>query len=441
MKPFDENDLIAYHLDELPKHRRKDLERALEADAELLGQSESIAETLRGFKGHSPFDLNPGLQDGLVEWNWKVLSPALPRYPAAKPPFARRYLPVLAGAGLAFAAVTVTFLKWHHLPAGKQGASQRLPVKTPMLAPSQPDASAVIHEPLRNTATEDGIVQQQRTVGLRHAPGTSSGAAHQPFAVTTPAPSSQPAQVTASAVASPNLSATPFTASVTPATPTPPIPGVLPSVTVEPGSGSPAQIVAEGRTIKGEHVAVHHDHTTEMTLAMGGTLIPTHYNDVSGKPTSSGATHAVIAIASFHQQFRPAAGYRVTLSYSRPEFFYGYGTFGYVNGRMYEAAGTYVVQGPSRGRLSTSVEAGAGFMHLTPTIKDPTTGNNTRVAGILGVGADLMLSKRIGIHAAYRGQVFNGPDFQYSGIGAPINTKILVSNEPSLGITYRFSHR
>ncbi len=174
---------------------------------------------------------------------------------------------------------------------------------------------------------------------------------------------------------------------------------------------------------------------------MGGTLIGSSGAVTNSVNRTRGATHAVIAMALFHQQFRPAAGYQLAFSYTRPEFSYSYGSPGYINGRVYEAAATYVVQGPGRGRLSTSAEAGAGVMRFTPTIKEATTGDNTRVAGIFGVAANLMLSKHIGLRAAYRGQVFKGPDFQYSGISAPITTSTLLSNEPSLGITYRFSHR
>ncbi len=441
MRPFDENDLIAYHLNELPLRRRVALERALKVDADLSAQSESIAETLRGFKGHRLFDLDSRLDDGLVEWNWKVLAPALPRYPVAKPTFLRRHLPVLAAAGLAFAAVTVTFVKRHHPPTVLKAVVPQQPSVAPTAGMSRPDALTTARTAL-NGASEGGRMQQQQVEGLQGAPGKLKDALH-PSLLTpaSPAPLSEPAQVTASAVASPSLPAALLTAAVPPPTPLLPVLVTSSSDPVEPGQASPAQPVAASVARGKRDIAVHHDHITELTLAMGGTLIPTHYNDVSGVPTSSGATHAVTAIAMFHQQFRPVAGYRITLSYSRPEFFYGYSSPGYINGRMYEAAGTYVVQGPGKGRLSTSVEAGAGVMHITPTIKDPTTGSNMRVAGIVGVAADLMLSKRIGIHAAYRGQVFNGPDFQYSGIGAPINTKILVSNEPSLGITYRFSPR
>ena len=48
MKNFSEEDLIAYHLNELPRMRAWSLRRELEHNTELAAESEAIAETLDG---------------------------------------------------------------------------------------------------------------------------------------------------------------------------------------------------------------------------------------------------------------------------------------------------------------------------------------------------------------------------------------------------------
>jgi hypothetical protein len=105
---------------------------------------------------------------------------------------------------------------------------------------------------------------------------------------------------------------------------------------------------------------------------------------------------------------------------------------------VYELAATYVVQGPHRGGLSTSAEAGGGVMAVLPTVPDSETSYNLRGAAVVGVAAEVALSKHLGIHLGYRAQVFKGPDFQYSGTDKSIVGTTFLSNEPTVGITYRF---
>ncbi len=101
---------------------------------------------------------------------------------------------------------------------------------------------------------------------------------------------------------------------------------------------------------------------------MGGMLIGSRDVTSNGTTHSQSATHAVSAIASFHQQLRPAIGYRVTASYARPDFQYESANGqSQINGSVYEVAGTYVFQGPHHGRVSTGVEGGAGLMTILPT--------------------------------------------------------------------------
>jgi hypothetical protein len=192
------------------------------------------------------------------------------------------------------------------------------------------------------------------------------------------------------------------------------------------------------------HASVHHDYPTDLTFAMGGTLIGTR--EVTGSDAAVhtvGATHAISALAAFHQQLSPAVGYRVAVSYTRPDFQYALKTATTnsgqqeIDGRIYELAATYVVRGPHRGRLSTSAEAGGGLMAILPTLQNTETSSNFRGAGIVGVSADIALSKHVGLHAAYRAQVFKGPDF-HDSVDKNVASTTLFSNEPMVGITYRF---
>lgn len=227
---------------------------------------------------------------------------------------------------------------------------------------------------------------------------------------------------------------------------------VLPLQTAVPGivvPGVASQGVTEeaGRS-KRRHSSPHHERTTDLTFAMGGTLIGTRQGSSSGALESSqGASRAVSAVAVFHQQLRPAVGYRLTFSYTRPEFAFStkdatssYGTT-YVNSRVLELAGTYVVRGPHTGRVTTFAEAGAGLMSFVPTVAAMDTHSSLRGAAVFGVGAEVPLTKRLALHAAYRGQVFRGPDFKANGPVGPYVTSTLFSNEPTVGITYRFVHK
>jgi hypothetical protein len=181
---------------------------------------------------------------------------------------------------------------------------------------------------------------------------------------------------------------------------------------------------------------------------MGGTFIATHGTNTNGITYSEGANNTVNVIGSFHQQFRPFVGYRIAVSYTRPEFHYFRSTATSdsgeqgIKGRIYELAGTYVVRGPRHGRVSTYVEAGAGIMAILPTASDTGTDYNISPAGIVGVSADVPVSKHFGVHAAYRAQVFKGPDFHANPVVYPLaNSNILISQEPSVGITYRFTQK
>lgn len=66
-KPTTDEELIAYHLGELPRWRRMQMRRRLERDEELAAQSEEIAATLRVFC----CDPAPVVSDAMLESSWQ----------------------------------------------------------------------------------------------------------------------------------------------------------------------------------------------------------------------------------------------------------------------------------------------------------------------------------------------------------------------------------
>jgi hypothetical protein len=177
---------------------------------------------------------------------------------------------------------------------------------------------------------------------------------------------------------------------------------------------------------------------------MGGFLVPTRSLNAGGATQVVGASHAVSALGILPSAVpsTPRLSRRGLLQ--PPRFDFDNGNYGdaHVNGRIYEVAATYVVQGPHHGFLATAVEAGAGLMTILPT---DGLSSFRRATAIVGATTDIAISRHVAIQAAYRLQIFHAPDFQLSGsafpLPTPVNASTLISNEPSLGITYRFSRR
>ncbi len=120
MKPFNETDLVAYHLNELSPRRKRALEKALREDPALATESEAYAKMLHSFKGATPLDVD----EEIVDRNWNRLWSKLPRQPLRSARFHRWFIPVLTGIGLAFAA---TSLFHHHAPSCKHSFNSLRP--------------------------------------------------------------------------------------------------------------------------------------------------------------------------------------------------------------------------------------------------------------------------------------------------------------------------
>jgi hypothetical protein len=439
MKSFDDEDLIAHYLHELPPRKASALESALQTDPALAARYEAYATMLRAFKaGAATMDFD----EEVMARNWSALQPSLASS-GVRPvrPFRWRY-PALAGAGLALAA-TALFVATRPHDATSRNHSSSL---------RESGGTALSTPPSESASASGGPVGAQ--VLEEQGPARERGRAGRPFPhllTSTPQdlPNAAPQTLRLRMIAPLPLSTAdatvphfiPLASASMPAQP------VLLPTFVTVGPTGPAQTVApQARSKSGHsHTSVHHDYPTDLTFAMGGTLIGTR--EASGTGTvvhTLGATHAVSALAAFHQQLRPAVGYRVAVSYTRPDFQYGLRDATTnsgqqdINGRIYELAATYVVQGPHRGGLSTSVEAGGGLMTILPTLPGTDTSHNVRGTGVAGIAADYALTKHLGIHLAYRAQVFKGPDFNAGATDKFVAGTTFLSNEPMVGITYRF---
>jgi|GEM_PF-6009194 len=430
MRPFDESDLIAYHLHELSSERTQELHHALQQDAALATEAVSIAALLAEYKHHTPSDVDAHA----IERNWDAVRHAIPRVPVVPTPFFRWRIPVLAGAGLAL-AVPIFFAVRH--PQVMESPQQIASTSNTMEAPPPTSTSS---EQKRNSAAAPSPALTARVARM---PSSATG----PLGPATPTSTHNASQQNIQSAAS-----TGEPVAGPPLLPTAPAPPSTPLSASPSASSSTSATLAPPSTVLNKrqqsHNTSHHSSEKDITLSIGGTFLGTRKSTADGVTHSEGGTHAVAAIASFHQQFRPLAGYRIEVSYTRPDFQYSKSTatsnYGQqsINGRVYELAGTYVVQGPRRGGVTTYVEAGAGVMAFLPTIPDNGTDYDISPAGILGLAADVPLTKHLGVHAAYRVQVFRGPDFHASTAIYPLaNSNILVGQEPSVGITYRFTQK
>lgn len=429
MKPFSENELIAYHLHELSPRRARALEEAIQSDPLLAAECAAYAAVLHSFKSDVPLDVDEETMDR----NWSRIWSKLPVAPL-RPAMLSRWL-VPAMAGFAFAATAfVVFTRNTHGPVHKPSTASS-DSKVRHATPSFSDSPAA-HAGQGDPNMERGYSQPSRVRFTLSPAAALIGHLHD-------APPRMLPVVPKGEEASPMLQYIPLARMPFPLPPAQDSP--------VPANNAEQQQITFGpdhaSKLKQPHKVNHRDRYMEVTVAMGGTFIGTR--DVNETHTQ-GATHAVNAIGSFHQQFRPAIGYRFTASYTRPDFQYverpnsnSSGSQTDVVGRVYSFAGTYVVQGPHRGVVSTTVEGGTALMAFLP-VADAygiTRGANLRVAGVVAVGAEVAVTKHLAINTGYRVQIFKGPDFRSSNAGLPQIATTLISNEPSVGISYRFAQK
>jgi hypothetical protein len=433
---IDQDDLIAFHLHELSSPQERAVHRVLHTNPSLQAESFAIASTLRAFPKHEPA---LPLDAAALDRNWQTLRNSLPVHvPAAVAPrslFARWAIPTFAGSALI--AIAILFAL-HPNPRTNPPkiAGTTTPPALPNLSNTVPSVSnvpSILSVPSKTSVQP--AANQVASFPTQSAPQSYAAVQANPF----------PTQLN-----SPQPVIAPSPAAVSPAT-------TSIATSQQPTTIPPAPMVLN-RTHPAYHP--HYDRTTDITLAAFGNFTPGRsFTSTTGTGDSTvtasylqSTTPAVGALASFHQQFRPWLGYRITAAHSEPTFEYTYqapydgqpASLGnVVYEHVYEFSGTYVAQGPHRRRISTSAEAGAGILAFRPpssNLASPLVSNAVRPAGVLGIAAEYALTKHLALTAAYRLLLYKAPS-AYSTFGSivpPAPNNLTLSNEPVLGLTYRF---
>jgi hypothetical protein len=443
---IDQDDLIAFHLRELPRQQKLAVLRALQNNPNLRAESMAIASTLRAFPKHeAPLPLNTAALDR----HWLTLRRSLPIHvpPAIAPRslFSRWAIPTLAASAL---AATALILSLHHNPHTNPStlATSKSPsfaITTPQLTKSAVPSDSTVHP---YTAVPSNVaVSTNGAITRRSSP--TANLSHSPFndhLIPQPPTTSLQTQTSNNQPIPQPIITPPLTAS-SPA-----------STTQQPSSLSSTTPTPSTALSNLPPSRPHHDHTTDLTLSALGNLTPDRsFTSTAGAGVSAvtasytqSTTPSFGALASFHQQLRPWLGYRLTGSYSHPTFEYTYsttlgGSGNIVKERIYELSATYVVQGPHRHRITTSAEAGAALLAFHPTnpnqsISPPHATNLP--AGVFGVSAELALTRHLALHAGYRALLYDIPA-NYPTYGATVPSapgNLTLTSEPVAGITYRF---
>jgi hypothetical protein len=447
---IDQDDLIAFHLRELPRAQEHAIHRAMKNNPHLQAESIAIASTLRAFPKQEPTPATLG--DSAASTRiWQSLRPTLTPYiPTAAAPFTLFKLPfalpfpgwAIPTVAAAVLAATALVLALHHYQPSN-------PIN---LATNQPPSSTNISPTPPNPASDNTTSTPLRakfTPSIRHTPFLTHLSPNPASA--TLSPSSMPTTASSS---NSNPTPLPSSPSATPAAKT------ALATTRQPQPLATQQPLTPTFTPIIEtrgHARTFDAHTTDITLAVIGNLTPDRsFTSLagSGSPAVTGSftqetTPSVGALASFHQQLRPWIGYRLTAAYSEPTFqdIYsasGNGTAGnIIDEHVYEASATYVVRGPHHHRLSTSAEAGAGilaFRHINQTLSADPVSNVVRPTGIFGVAAEFALSRHWAIHTGYRAALYRAPTAYptYGSVVPPAPNNFTLSSEPVIGLTYRF---
>ena len=449
---IDQDDLIAFHLRELPRPQKHAVLRALKTNPDLRAESMSIASTLRAFPKHeAPLPLDAATLDR----HWLTLRNSLPIHvpPTIAPRslFPRWALPTLVGSALAATALIVS-LHYNSHPSPSILAISKPPSFA--IATPQPTNSTI---PFNSTVLPNTTVPSSSAVSsdgtATHRPAPTARLSHSPF-VSHPIPQPPNTSAQIPSAQTQTSSNQPIPQPIITPPPTTPSPA---STTQQPSSLSSTTPTSSAALSSLRSSHPHHDHTTDLTLAVLANLTPSRSftaNQGTGPSAviaslTQSTTPAIGALASFHQQLRPWLGYRVTASYSQPTFEYTYSlAAGSSNGNIvdenaYELSGTYVIQGPHHHRISTAAEAGAGLLALlpaSPNLSAVPVANAYRAAAVFGASAELALTKHLALHAGYRALLYKGPAaaLTYGSITPTTPGNLTLTSEPVIGLTYRF---
>lgn len=441
-----QDDLIAFHLHELSLTQEGIVRRALEHNPELQSESVAIASVLGAFPKH---EASFPLDAATLEYHWQTLRPSLTAYvlPTAAPfrlsNLQRWALPTFAAAALAASAIIVALYR----------TQPSRPIPTATNYPKAPSAPTPVQPSV--TAPHNASAARIVTLNAQSAMLDTSSTVADPVPpiplIRQPATAASPAPKESAPFPNPKTSPL-FTDSTAPAAPGAPV-----VVTADPVVATAAQPISTAQNSLHVPARTRHEHTSEITVAMLGNLSAARsLTSTSGTGASTvtalygqSTDPSIGVLASFHQQFRPLLGYRITGSYSEPGFQYRYSTpansasLNSVNQNVTELSGSYVVESKRHHRIYTSAEAGASllsFVHSNPGLSTAPVGNAFRPAGVVGASVEFAIKKHWAIHTSYRALLYNAPA-AYSTYGSLVPTtpnQLTITSEPVVGLTYRF---
>jgi hypothetical protein len=438
---IDQDDIIAFHLHELTPPQERAFHRALHTNPALQAESLAVAATLNALPKHEPLpsSLNAATTTNRI---WNSLRPSLiPYVPVAATPFAFLKLPVARWAIPTLAtstlvAITALVLALHH--------DQPAPLTT--IATNHPSSLSAPTSTTRATIPSTTFSPSAPSAEITPSLAITLPSNHQSALLnpTAQQPSTAPTTPQVPTTASPQISSSISSNTATPE-----------SSSNQPFSPAPAQTQTSFHINRLGGPRIHSRSASDLTLAMFGNFPVSTSTSGTGASAitqtfSQSGTNAVGALASFHQQFRPWLGYRITTTYSRPTFFATSGTSSSTGNfstggfalaqRIYELSATYNVQGPRHHRLSTSVEAGGSLLAFSSTNPYSTTSatvHSFHGAAVVGVASELAFNKHWALRAEYRALLYKPPAF-YDTVSVPASGNLTLSNNPILGITYHF---
>lgn len=422
MNSFDENDLIAYHLDELSPSKERAIRSALNRNPELAGQSEAIAATLRTFDKSEGI---PVVDTTVLDRNWLSVRASLAVLePQQRPQAWRRVFAV--GAVLALFATSGLYVYRQHqvrMPESTHGTLHDAQRATPAI---HADASSELSASSQGNSGPRSLPPVER---IRMTPFTPAAGPTAPLHIATLLPLDQPLQLALPQGSTP-LDSAPPTPALNPA----PQPSAPPSPA--PVSKRKPRETDLSMGVFGDFTATR---SPGYTTGSGTTL--------NSETRSQAAVPAAGVVATFHQQLRPSLGYSVTAGYTHTTFNYTYGASnsfagffqrGGIGTNILELSSAYVVQGPHSKRVTSFADVGGGMLAFLPTTSTQNDSYVFRPTAVAGAGINYKLTPHLSLRAEYRGLYFKGPDFRYMNGSIPVTSRYTLSSQPTLGLTYQF---
>ena len=151
------------------------------------------------------------------------------------------------------------------------------------------------------------------------------------------------------------------------------------------------------------------------------------------------ATNSAGFLVGYDLQFNRWAGIEADYGYTRND--HAYSTFAGLStlrSDVHEMTGSFVARLSEARQFRPYTLVGTGVLLFDPTAEAVTIGQpaaQAKAVFLYGGGVEFELTDRLGLRAAYRGFVFDTPDFDISGLNFDRITHIA---QPSVGLSYRF---